>query len=107
MSIRMLFVHRLSDEWQCNGVQVCCEVREVKVAPARERPPPGSCGVRGGSLNSASFRMFSEDKFTQFGEFPWMLGVIVVWSTQSNNFFCGASLIHPQVALTTASCVSR
>jgi secreted trypsin-like serine protease len=56
--------------------------------------------------------MFSENRFTEFGEFPWMLGVFRneetgEEGTQRIRFFCGASLIHPQVALTGAVCVSR
>jgi hypothetical protein len=116
----MLCVHRISDDWQCRGVQVCCEVRDVEeVTPAREppspapteRPPPSSCGDRGGSLNSAWFRMFSVDNFLQYSVFPWLVSLLrneeKDGSTQSYKPLCGASLIHPQVALTGALCVSR
>jgi secreted trypsin-like serine protease len=58
------------------------------------------------------FRIFGEDKFTQFGEFPWMLALLngeeaEGGDTRGTQFHCGASLIHPQVALTAAHCVSR
>jgi hypothetical protein len=120
----LLCVHRIDAERQCPGVQVCCEVRQIEVIPAREPlpateppspirtepPPPGSCGVRGGSLNPTWVRIFSDDNFTQFGEFPWMLALLRVEETdgsgsQVNVFQCGASLIHPQVAVTAAHCV--
>jgi hypothetical protein len=113
-------VHRISLGSPCPGVQVCCEVREEEVTTARAPPspgptelrPPGSCGVRGGNLDSSWFRIFSEDTFTQFGEFPWMLALLSGEEaenegTRRTQFHCGASLIHPQVAVTTAHCVSR
>jgi hypothetical protein len=117
----MLCVHRISVDWQCPGVQVCCEVREVEeVTPAREPPspgptelpPPGPCGVRGGSLNPAWFRMFSVDNFLQYGVFPWLVSLLrnenkMNGSTLSYKPSCGASLIHPQVALTGANCLNR
>nr|XP_023029934.1 serine protease 44-like [Leptinotarsa decemlineata] len=38
---------------------------------------------------------------TEFAEFPWMLGIL-----EDKTYRCGASLIHPQVALTAAHCLS-
>jgi hypothetical protein len=56
-------------------------------------------------------RIFSEDTFTQFGEFPWMLALLSGEAedggTRGTQFHCGASLIHPQVAVTAAHCVNR
>ncbi|KAG5882125.1 hypothetical protein JTB14_016888 [Gonioctena quinquepunctata] len=37
----------------------------------------------------------------EFAEFPWMLGIL-----EDRTYRCGASLIHPQVAMTAAHCVT-
>ncbi|XP_045464491.1 phenoloxidase-activating factor 2-like [Harmonia axyridis] len=41
-----------------------------------------------------------DDNEAEFGEFPWMLGIL-----RNGTFKCGGSLIHPRVALTAAHCV--
>ncbi|KAK9869101.1 hypothetical protein WA026_017339 [Henosepilachna vigintioctopunctata] len=48
-----------------------------------------------------SQRILGTNNEAEFGEFPWMLGIL--WKTV---FQCGASLIHPQVAMTAAHCVA-
>ncbi|KAL3286107.1 hypothetical protein HHI36_000620 [Cryptolaemus montrouzieri] len=47
-----------------------------------------------------SKRIVGQNNEAEFGEFPWMLGIL--WN---KAFLCGASLIHPQVAMTAAHCV--
>ncbi|XP_018319978.1 phenoloxidase-activating factor 2-like [Agrilus planipennis] len=47
------------------------------------------------------FRILGDNNDAEFGEFPWMLGIL-----EQRVYRCGASLIHPQVALTAAHCVS-
>lgn len=70
----------------CKGdFDVCCRVE---------------CGRRGAHLdNDVAARIHLGDD-AHPGEFPWMLAVI-----RDRTYRCGASLIHPRVALTAAHCV--
>ncbi|XP_044767158.1 phenoloxidase-activating factor 2-like [Coccinella septempunctata] len=45
-------------------------------------------------------RILGYQNEAEFGEFPWMLGIL-----RNGAFQCGGSLIHPRVALTVAHCV--
>ncbi|XP_023312842.1 ovochymase-2-like, partial [Anoplophora glabripennis] len=64
------------------------------------------CGKRGSSdLDVTNRKLFgsqilgNNDK-AEFAEFPWMLALL-----ENKVYLCGASLIHPQVAVTAAHCV--
>lgn len=75
----------------CNGdFDVCCQVE---------------CGRRKidfiSRLLRSNSKVSNDSNQANFGEFPWMLGIL-----QDKVFKCGASLIHPQVAVTAAHCVS-
>ncbi|XP_017783179.1 PREDICTED: trypsin-3-like isoform X1 [Nicrophorus vespilloides] len=75
----------------CTGdFDVCCKVE---------------CGRLNNGLKYASpkFRILEGGgSVAEFAEFPWMLGLL-----QNRAYVCGASLIHPQVAITAAHCVSN
>lgn len=72
------------------------------------------CKIRCGQRKMAVFDEEDEDEMNrmrmrprimgndeaEFGEFPWMLGIL-----RGDIYKCGASLIHPQVAVTAAHCV--
>ena len=77
------------------------------------KPPvanqPYKCGEKGGGIITRILNPNST--FTHFSEYPWMLAILkneVMPSgkVEKNMFQCGASLIHPKVALTAAHCVN-
>lgn len=48
-----------------------------------------------------TYRILGANNEAEYAEFPWMLGIL-----HNKAYRCGASLIHPQVAITAAHCVS-
>nr|CAD7456199.1 unnamed protein product [Timema tahoe] len=99
----------------CPGVQVCCAPPpgDTPIQTIEQRTPTvGSfetCGVQRADPNTISplaLRIQDVDEEeTYLGEFPWMLAVL--GAAQGRKYICGASLIHPQVALTAAHCVKN
>lgn len=77
---------------ECEGYfDVCCKIK---------------CGER--KTDNLPFnemireRLLGMTNEANFAEFPWMLGIL-----HDNSYKCGASLIHPQVALTAAHCIEK
>nr|CAD7267121.1 unnamed protein product [Timema shepardi] len=99
----------------CPGVQVCCTPPrgDTPIQTIEQRTPTvgafETCGVQRADPNTISplsLRIQDVDEEeTYLGEFPWMLAVLGV--AQGRKYICGASLIHPQVALTAAHCVKK
>nr|CAD7578352.1 unnamed protein product [Timema californicum] len=99
----------------CPGVQVCCipPRGDTPTQTIEQRTPTvgafETCGVQRSDPNTISplsLRIQDVDEEeTYLGEFPWMLAVL--GATQGRKYICGASLIHPQVALTAAHCVKK
>lgn len=79
---------------------LCCAEENIRETPIFESPTPPSkeCGIR--MVNGTDF-VFNYKHFAEFGEFPWVLALL----EDDNTPFCGATLIHPKVALTAWHCV--
>ncbi|KAK5647682.1 hypothetical protein RI129_002574 [Pyrocoelia pectoralis] len=97
----------------CEFLEHCCGAGNKtteSIIPKPEPHKPGRCGKRNGE--GIGFRITgTEDNETQFGEFPWMVALLRMQknkktSEKKETYQCGASLIHPQVVLTAAHCVS-
>lgn len=92
-------------ENECQDIlDVCC--MEGKTTSIAVTPPPtlrpSGCGNR--NINGIDFTIkVNTRNAAEFGEFPWVLALL----ESNNRYFCGASLIHPQVALTGVHCVIK
>lgn len=100
---------------KCGDVDVCCPIECGRTY--NDLPRSDTDGFQNNILGNRMYsgqspiafriaddfnkaRMLRGDT-AQFAEFPWMLGVL-----QGKVYRCGASLIHPQVAVTAAHCVA-
>ena len=68
-------------------------------------PPPGECGVSGGS--AAFITCPYNDCETKLGEYPWMVLLgrkLTVRGEKQNDFYCGGSLLNNWYVLSAAHC---
>lgn len=92
-------------ENECQDIlDVCCKEGKTTtvpvIPPPTARPTATGCGVR--NVNGIDFTIKVNTKSAaEFAEFPWVLALL----ENNNRYFCGASLIHPQVALTGIHCI--
>ncbi|CAH1992408.1 unnamed protein product [Acanthoscelides obtectus] len=83
---------------RCTGdYDVCCQVECGKRRIVRNGVLTNRMG---GYVDFFATRILGDNNEAEFAEFPWMLGLL-----EDKTYRCGASLIHPQVALTAAHCV--
>lgn len=73
---------------------------EIKPDLEKEKTQIGPCGIA--NPDGIGYKHGSEKEDVPFGEFPWMIGVLI-----KGNYRCGGSLIHPKVVLTAAHCVIK
>lgn len=71
---------------------------EEPVTTSEAFPTSTLCGFR--NKRGVGLEMTTKSDVAQFGEFPWMVAL-----TDSKQYICGGSLIHPSVVLTGAHCV--
>ncbi|XP_046689031.1 phenoloxidase-activating factor 2-like isoform X2 [Homalodisca vitripennis] len=100
-----------TDNGECESFhEVCCEDGEGGGPPTPDGG--GICGIRGKRKDASGvdvdWKLFDSlgDTSTTFGEFPWMVAILKVGPSGSQEFLCGGSIIYPNIILTTAHTIS-
>ncbi|KAL7027517.1 hypothetical protein ACKWTF_005472 [Chironomus riparius] len=87
-------------------LEECCSLN--KVFPGNHTIKPklyaGQCGLR--NSDGIGFSVTEKDLEAQYGEFPWMVGIL---QRESGHkiYLCGGSLIAENVVLTAAHCLNE
>lgn len=100
-SMQRAMIARSGTGGECREIlDVCCPKEHIreKPIPPEQIPISTKCGVI--NVNGTDFAI-NYNNYTDFGEFPWVLALLET----DNTHFCGATLIHPQVALTAWHCI--
>ncbi|KAJ8921967.1 hypothetical protein NQ315_008604 [Exocentrus adspersus] len=105
---------RINDGPCGSYLEVCCNKEDKVKDPITPTPPPvrspTGCGYR--HPEGVGFRITGDkENESQFGEFPWMVAILREESVEGNPqklnvYQCGGALIHPQVVVTGAHCVT-
>ncbi|XP_062563010.1 phenoloxidase-activating factor 2-like [Armigeres subalbatus] len=105
----MSFDLRLSDNQGCDLLETCCEAKDIIAVSPKSEITFDRCGVR--NHNGIGYRLTGfKSGAAQYGEFPWTLMLLKstdLLGLSKEVYLCAASLIAPDLALTTAHCVNK
>lgn len=100
---------RVSTNDGCDLLETCCEEKDIIASDRKSDVTFGRCGVR--HPNGIGYRLTGEKSGSaQYGEFPWTLMLLKnsdLLGISKEVYLCAASLIAPDMALTTAHCVNN
>ncbi|XP_041989240.1 phenoloxidase-activating factor 2-like [Aricia agestis] len=88
---------------ECHFLEECCEKSKVITkTPPGPYKPPALCGIS--NPGALSFRETTDQNFSDFADFPWMVAILKTGKTDWDNedYIGGGSIISPSVVITAA-----